>query len=345
MSVRPAKIQFNGGELSPWLRGRIDLEKYDKTAKLCRNFIPLAEGGMKRRGGTHFERVAEEEEPVVLRIKTVPGNTNVTLNGKRTRELEMTIGDVVTYEISAFGYVSCVGSKMVTGNTELWFYLTSQEEMCLVRIIPVQANANVVLCGEVQTEARVAKNSIITYSVSLEGYETRSEMVRVFGDMDIEVDLSKAVQSVFGDWGKPVEFVCCSAVGYKKGHLNCFYIRFTKGYLAVVFSSDDEAPKGEIDESLFLKTTYPDFNSVAYVDGVYSHTKLYERKGALIWDDEMGNRVWAYDPLSLSTIGWQIENGKYASVYQSYTGKVENNAIYVYHNGQEVWSLKGRKNG
>ena len=42
MSIKPEKVQFNGGELSPWLEGRTDIAKYDKTAKLCRNFIPLA---------------------------------------------------------------------------------------------------------------------------------------------------------------------------------------------------------------------------------------------------------------------------------------------------------------
>ena len=52
MSIKPAKVQFNGGELSPWLEGRTDIAKYDKTAKLCRNFIPMAEGSLKRRGGT-----------------------------------------------------------------------------------------------------------------------------------------------------------------------------------------------------------------------------------------------------------------------------------------------------
>ena len=51
MSIKPAKVQFSGGELSPWLEGRTDIAKYDKTAKLCRNFIPLGGGGRGRRGG------------------------------------------------------------------------------------------------------------------------------------------------------------------------------------------------------------------------------------------------------------------------------------------------------
>ena len=55
MSIKPTRMQFNGGELSPWLQGRTDIAKYDKTAKLCRNFIPLVEGSLKRRGGTRFD--------------------------------------------------------------------------------------------------------------------------------------------------------------------------------------------------------------------------------------------------------------------------------------------------
>ena len=66
MEMKPAKVQFNGGELSPWLEGRVDFAKYDKTAKLCRNFIPISEGSLKRRGGTRFVAFTPEEETVVL---------------------------------------------------------------------------------------------------------------------------------------------------------------------------------------------------------------------------------------------------------------------------------------
>ena len=33
MSLKPAKGQLNGGELSPWLEARTDISKFDKTAK------------------------------------------------------------------------------------------------------------------------------------------------------------------------------------------------------------------------------------------------------------------------------------------------------------------------
>lgn len=66
MGIKPALNQFNGGEISPQLEGRFDWDKYNYSAKLCKNFIPLIEGSLKRRGGSHF--VTETEEIPQYRI-------------------------------------------------------------------------------------------------------------------------------------------------------------------------------------------------------------------------------------------------------------------------------------
>ena len=42
---------FNAGELSPELAGRFDLEKLRKACAICRNNIPRALGGTRRRPG------------------------------------------------------------------------------------------------------------------------------------------------------------------------------------------------------------------------------------------------------------------------------------------------------
>ncbi|QYU68577.1 hypothetical protein J4558_00045 [Leptolyngbya sp. 15MV] len=46
--------RLNGGEVSPWLQGRVDLERYRSSLRLCLNMIPLAEGAITRRPGTRF---------------------------------------------------------------------------------------------------------------------------------------------------------------------------------------------------------------------------------------------------------------------------------------------------
>jgi len=56
----PIQNSFNAGEFSPLLFGRIDLEKYRSALAECTNFIPLAQGPVTRRPGTHY--VAEVKD-------------------------------------------------------------------------------------------------------------------------------------------------------------------------------------------------------------------------------------------------------------------------------------------
>ena len=52
--VAPAYPSFNAGELSPFLEGRIDFDKYPKGLKVCENFIPMVQGGLTKRPGTKY---------------------------------------------------------------------------------------------------------------------------------------------------------------------------------------------------------------------------------------------------------------------------------------------------
>jgi hypothetical protein len=47
-------ITFNGGEYTPLLDARMDFNKYGAGASYMRNFIPLVQGPMTRRGGTYY---------------------------------------------------------------------------------------------------------------------------------------------------------------------------------------------------------------------------------------------------------------------------------------------------
>jgi hypothetical protein len=50
----PAITNFNAGEFSPLLEGRIDFERYANGCVLMENFIPTVQGPAVRRGGTRF---------------------------------------------------------------------------------------------------------------------------------------------------------------------------------------------------------------------------------------------------------------------------------------------------
>lgn len=52
--VSPLQSNFNGGEFSPFLYGRVDNERYQTGLETCTNFIPTIQGGLTRRPGTYF---------------------------------------------------------------------------------------------------------------------------------------------------------------------------------------------------------------------------------------------------------------------------------------------------
>lgn len=68
------KIAFNAGEVSPYLRGRVDLQKFQQGAHEMTNFFILPQGPITRRAGTVYQTlmpespgadIPEEEEPAV----------------------------------------------------------------------------------------------------------------------------------------------------------------------------------------------------------------------------------------------------------------------------------------
>lgn len=50
----PALTNFNAGEFSPLLEGRVDFDRYQNGCVLLENFIPTVQGPAMRRGGTRF---------------------------------------------------------------------------------------------------------------------------------------------------------------------------------------------------------------------------------------------------------------------------------------------------
>lgn len=57
----PIKTNFSGGEWSPLLKGRVDLDKYANAAETLNNVFILPQGGAQRRGGTKYIATAKAE--------------------------------------------------------------------------------------------------------------------------------------------------------------------------------------------------------------------------------------------------------------------------------------------
>lgn len=52
--VSTIQSNFNGGEISPLLYGRVDVPRYKESLAICQNYIPVIQGPIVRRPGTAF---------------------------------------------------------------------------------------------------------------------------------------------------------------------------------------------------------------------------------------------------------------------------------------------------
>lgn len=64
--VAPIIANFNAGEWSPRLYGRVDLQRYPNAAREVRNLLPLVEGALTKRPGTRY--VANTKSDQVARL-------------------------------------------------------------------------------------------------------------------------------------------------------------------------------------------------------------------------------------------------------------------------------------
>jgi len=53
-AAAPLQNNFNSGEFSPLMEGRVDFERYRTALRVCKNMIPLLQGPATRRPGTYF---------------------------------------------------------------------------------------------------------------------------------------------------------------------------------------------------------------------------------------------------------------------------------------------------
>lgn len=71
--MKAAAIQnsFNAGEISPWLKGRTDLDKYKNGLATCLNAVPTVYGAVTRRPGTYYVGPVKTESAVTRLIPFV----------------------------------------------------------------------------------------------------------------------------------------------------------------------------------------------------------------------------------------------------------------------------------
>lgn len=116
-TANPIQTNFNGGELSPTIEGRVDINKYANGCRELRGFIPLVQGPARRRSGTRF--VAEVKNSA-HRTWMVPfqfsNDVNFTLEfGDRYLRFYTNHGQLQTGAVAAYnGATAYVVGDLVT---------------------------------------------------------------------------------------------------------------------------------------------------------------------------------------------------------------------------------------
>ncbi len=354
MSIKPTRMQFNGGELSPWLQGRTDIAKYDKTAKLCRNFIPLVEGSLKRRGGTHFVAQTPLDDDILFQIIPTPPEAKVLINGVERSSITVARGDKLYYEVSCEGYSSVSANYVVLEDTKLEVFLVSKSELFTFTLQPNPADATVVLNGYQRNSVRVLKNSTVEYQVYKDGYILQKNSVVVQNNQTLQVKLELDEQALidYGDWGTLEKFVGCIVFGSEDYFYRSFVIKFSKGYLGVIINYAQIAPDENyvVDDTLFFESNYDLYNAIVKLMGTY-YTPCVAVRGAaddvvVVWYYNENNEfIGGIDWLTAELAGWpKDEDGNFITEIKDYVGVVSGNVLKLYYQGNLVWELKGKSN-
>ena len=219
MAIKPALNQFNGGEIQPQLEGRFDWQKFNYSAKLCKNFIPTVEGYLKRRGGSHYvatkRGVTQATFKFYVRTESRDDTPTLQLNGEtvtltnsggqffyidtwETENYTYTDGEQIEYRATATGYVTKQGVLTVSDR---------QQDYTIEIYKPSERTATVKFCAS--PLAQVTLNSVVrtsitdtigtevTYSITWQG-KTASGSVVIDGDKTYYVYINNDTLYVSG---------------------------------------------------------------------------------------------------------------------------------------------------
>lgn len=192
--VKPVLNQFNGGEISPWLEGRIDLPKYNYSAAKMLNFIPQVEGGVKRRGGSHFVAPVKEVDAVLFKIVPTPSEAIVYINNEIADELYVAPGEKVSYSVKLDGYFPVSGSYFVEEDTTLNISLVSTLYRATLTVKTIPEDADVFINSLRQNPAVVTRGATAAYEVMKDGFDTKTDSIQVNADTEITVKLAMSFE-------------------------------------------------------------------------------------------------------------------------------------------------------
>lgn len=173
--LKELKGSFVGGQVSPELQNRIDLEKFNTFLKEAKNTKIKPEGGISNRAGTVFIGVAKD---ATFRL-TINVNVSATIiiNGVSytgtTKSVDLEVGSEYTYSVSAEGYNEKSGGDIINDNTAIDVILEADENNYTFEISNSQG-ATITINGVEQNSITAPAGTLIEWEVSKTGYVTQS---------------------------------------------------------------------------------------------------------------------------------------------------------------------------
>lgn len=174
--LKELKGSFVGGQVSPELQNRIDLEKFNTFLKEAKNTKIKPEGGISNRAGTVF--IGNSKEATLRLTINVNVSATIIINGVEyssvtTKSVDLDIGSEYTYSVSAEGYDEKSGSGTIMGNTVIDIKLEEDVNNYTFEISNSQG-ATITINGVEQSSITAPAGTLIEWEVSKTGYITQS---------------------------------------------------------------------------------------------------------------------------------------------------------------------------
>lgn len=174
--IKELKGSFVGGQVSPELQNRIDLEKFNTFLKEAKNTKIKPEGGISNRAGTVFigvGKVPSYRLTINVNVSATIIVNGVTYTGSNIYVDLPTEDASYEYEIGAEGYDTKTGSGTITEDTTISITLEADATQYTFTISNSQG-ATITINEVEQSSITANSGTTINWSVEKEGYVSQS---------------------------------------------------------------------------------------------------------------------------------------------------------------------------
>lgn len=216
----------------------------------------------------------EFSEYLVLGINPIPADAIVTINGKETKSISVKQGEELEWKVEKIGYVT-QGGKHIADNDGI-YDITLEVAKHTFTINPTPADAIVTINGQQTKSVTVDYGTEISYSVSCDGYHTKTETLILTTDITTDVTLAEIGYIPFSE---KFYFTRCSDETFN-GILNGGSATFSKYNLggkdysmgSFYLDEDDIVNKVPTTATIFKVTVYFDYHQDRNNTFLYTNT-------------------------------------------------------------------------